>query len=108
MDGAIFLDGGNIWTLKEDVSRPGSQLLWRSQVNDLGVTVGDNFIDQIALGTGAGIRIDFTYVIFRFDVGLKTRSPFVNNTGSRWYFDQWGTKDIARLLNYNIALGHPF
>jgi len=106
MDGALFLDGGNIWTLKEDPQRPGSQLLWRSRIVD-GVTIGDNFIDQIALGTGAGIRIDFTYVIFRFDVGLKTRSPFVNDTGSRWYFDQWGT-DITGLLNYNIALGHPF
>ncbi len=108
MDGAIFLDGGNIWTLKEDVNRPGSQLLWRSQINDQGLTVGDNFIDQIALGSGAGIRIDFTYVIFRFDVGLKTRSPFVNQTGSRWYFDEWRNGDITNLLNYNIALGHPF
>ena len=107
MDGAVFLDGGNIWTLREDADRPGSQLLWRSQINADGDTVGDNFIDQIALGTGAGIRIDFTYVIFRFDVGLKTRSPFVNQTGSRWYFDQWGT-NITSLLNYNIALGHPF
>ncbi len=108
MDGAIFLDGGNIWTLKEDVNRPGSQLLWRSQVNDAGMTVGDNFIDQIALGTGAGIRIDFTYVIFRFDVGLKTRSPFINETGSRWYFDAWNGQRVTDLLNYNIALGHPF
>jgi len=107
MDGAIFLDGGNIWTLKEDAGRLGSQLLWRSKIVD-GLTIGDNFIDQIALGTGFGIRIDFTYVIFRFDVGLKMRSPYVNNTGSRWYFDQWQTNDITNLLNYNIALGYPF
>ena len=107
MDGELFLDGGNIWTLREDVDRPGSQLLWRSQINEAGETVGDNFIDQLALGTGAGIRIDFTYVIFRFDVGLKTRSPFVNQTGSRWYFQEWGS-NITSLLNYNIALGHPF
>ena len=110
MDGALFVDGGNVWTLREDTNRPGSQLLWRSQVNSEGETIGDNFIDQIAIGTGAGIRIDFTYVIFRFDVGLKTRSPFVNQTGSRWYVDVWGTRDVFRLnlLNYNIALGHPF
>lgn len=107
MDAALFLDGGNVWTLKEDPQRLGSQLRWRSKIVN-GEAIGDNFIDQIALGTGFGIRIDFTYVIFRFDVGLKMRSPYVNETGKRWYFDEWNTNRITNLLNYNIALGYPF
>ena len=110
MDGAIFIDGGNVWTLERDDTRPGSQLRWRSEFdpNDPSTPIGGNFINQLALGTGFGIRIDFTYVILRFDVGLRMRSPFINDTGSNWYFKRWGEGNFNGLLGYNLALGYPF
>jgi len=110
MDGAIFIDGGNVWTLRQDSTRLGSQLRWRSEFNpdDPDNPIGGNFINQLALGTGFGIRIDFTYVVLRFDIGLRMRSPYINKTGSNWYFEQWVKGDFSDLLNYNLALGFPF
>ena len=109
MDGAIFLDGGNIWDLREDASRPGSQLLWRARENADGILVGDNFIDQIALGTGFGLRIDFTYFVLTVDVGLKLLSPFELDNGTRWYFDDYTNGNFFnRVVNPNLLFGYPF
>ena len=110
MDGAIFIDGGNVWTLARDSTRLGSQLRWRSEFNpdDPDNPIGGNFINQLALGTGFGVRIDFTYVILRFDLGLRMRSPYVNDTGTNWYFRRWRRGEFNGLINYNLALGFPF
>ena len=92
--GALFLDGGNVWTLKTDPDRPGSKLTtdsWR----------------QIALGTGAGIRVDFRYFILRFDFGYKLRNPYPNPEGS-----YWATQEFRELgfrgINSNLAVGYAF
>ncbi|GAB4499077.1 MAG: BamA/TamA family outer membrane protein [Saprospiraceae bacterium] len=92
--GAIFLDGGNVWTLKPDVQRPGSQLRWDSYKN-------------IALGTGLGIRGDFSYLIIRFDAGLRLRNPYADTSGRYWVRNlisgfTWSD------LNPNLAVGLPF
>jgi outer membrane protein assembly factor BamA len=93
-EGALFLDGGNVWTLKEDPNRPGSALTTR-------------FLNQIALGTGTGLRINFKYFILRFDLGYKLRNPYKNPLGSYWAgqeFKELGLKGI----NYNLAVGYAF
>lgn len=92
--GAVFLDGGNIWTLKPDSTRPGSQLSWDSYKN-------------IALGTGFGIRGDFNYLVIRFDVGWKLRNPYADANGRYWIPNlisgfTWDD------LNPNLAVGLPF
>jgi len=92
--GAIFLDGGNIWTLKRDPDRDKSQLRWDSYKN-------------IALGTGFGIRGDFSYLVIRFDVGMKLRNPYSDENGRYWIpnlISKFDWKD----LNPNIAVGLPF
>ncbi|MDX1940243.1 MAG: BamA/TamA family outer membrane protein, partial [Saprospiraceae bacterium] len=79
LNGALFLDGGNIWTLRRDASRPGSQFLFASKSlenNNLPYLVNDAFLKQIALGAGFGFRFDMTYFIFRLDAGLRMRSPY--------------------------------
>lgn len=95
--GAIFLDAGNIWTLRADASRPGSQLRTDSYKN-------------IAVNTGAGFRLDVGYFVIRLDLGLKLRRPFPDEKGDYWIYDS-----IARLrkislnnLNPNLAVGYPF
>jgi len=93
-EGALFLDGGNVWTLKEDPDRPGSQLNTR-------------FWREIALGTGAGLRIDFDYFLLRLDLGYKLRNPYPNPQGNYWAgqeFRELGFKGI----NYNLGVGYAF
>ena len=106
--GAIFLDGGNVWTLKEDPDRPGSQLLWKPKVMSSGETVGNNFLKQLALGTGFGIRGDFTYFIIRFDMGIKMRSPYPDENGNYWLTNKWQGLTFRDDINYNLAIGYPF
>jgi outer membrane protein assembly factor BamA len=64
MEGAIFLDAGNIWAInsKED-GRDGAIF----KINE--------FYKQIAVGTGFGMRFDFNYFLFRLDLGFKLRDP---------------------------------
>ncbi len=93
-EGTIFLDGGNVWTLKEDLDRPGSQLTTRAW-------------REIALGTGTGLNIDFEYFILRLDLGYKLRNPYPNPNGSYWAgqeFRELGFKGI----NYNLGVGRAF
>ncbi|MEL6864350.1 MAG: BamA/TamA family outer membrane protein [Bacteroidota bacterium] len=94
IQGAIFLDGGNIWTLQEDERGPEAVL-------------GTKFYNQIALGTGMGLRFDLGYFLFRLDFGVKMRQPFTdpeNGIEDHWVLDQFRWKDI----NFNFALGLPF
>lgn len=100
--GAVFLDGGNIWELRkitaEDV-RPGAQLNLKSYQN-------------IALGSGIGVRFDFGYSVIRFDWGIKVRRPYRNpGTGSYWVYwntDGWKVTNLSEISNFNLAVGYPF
>lgn len=100
LKGAVFIDGGNIWTLKLDPDRPGSQL-------------STNFLNELALGGGFGFRFDVSYFIFRLDLGYKLLQPYKDENGNRWQFYRWKDWGVAdyfrgRNVNYNIALGFPF
>lgn len=92
--GAVFLDGGNIWTLKPDSERPGAELRWDSYKN-------------IALGTGMGLRGDFDFLVLRFDVGLKLRRPFPDSLGRYWIQNRFSKLQFRNLVP-NLAVGYPF
>lgn len=117
LKGAVFLDAGNIWTLKRDPNRCGSQFLLRRRVledcaPDGSMMVNDPFYKQIAVGTGAGLRLDFSYFIIRLDMGVKLRYPFPRNLwrgpvneAQYWEdFKGWGLRD----LTFNLGFGYPF
>jgi len=115
LNGAIFLDGGNIWSIQQDTSRLGSQFRLtarRFENTEVKYPVNDPFYKQIALSTGFGIRLDLTYFIFRLDGGVKLRSPYPLDTqgdtvqaSDYWYgFRKWGIRDV----NFNLGLGYPF
>lgn len=93
LKGAVFVDGGNIWTLRPDPQRPNAQLRWDSYKN-------------IALGTGFGLRFDFDYFVFRFDWGLKLRRPFQTETQKHWV--DWSGAKWRDISNFNLAVGYPF
>ncbi|HHS96266.1 MAG TPA: hypothetical protein ENJ45_06715 [Phaeodactylibacter sp.] len=108
LESAIFLDIGNVWTLKEDPNRIGSQLLWSAKFDGDGKLIGKNFIDQMAVGTGFGIRGDFSYFIIRLDLGFKLRNPYPKPTTNRhWRWDELRNRPFQD-VNYNLAIGYPF
>lgn len=95
--GAFFLDAGNIWLIEEDSLRPGS-----------GFEMG-NVIDELAIGTGAGIRFDINFFVVRLDLGVPLRHPGYNKAaetedGGRWIFNN----KALRQVNWFIAIGYPF
>jgi outer membrane protein assembly factor BamA len=93
--GAVFLDAGNIWLKNEDPSRPGASF-------------SKDFIKELAIGTGAGIRLDITMFVIRLDLGIPIRKPWVENP---WLLNQirLGQKEWRREnIVYNLAIGYPF
>ena len=90
-EGALFADMGNIWSLKDN--RPGAEFAF------------SRFYKEIAIGTGFGLRYDFSFVIIRVDLGIKLHDPSLT-LGKRWIpASQMLTKNN---LNLAFALGYPF
>ncbi len=93
LEGALFIDAGNIWAINKDDSREGA------------VFKKNSFYKDIALGTGFGMRFDFSFFIFRLDLGIKAREPS-NPTGEKWIL---GNKKLkSDNINLNIGIGYPF
>ena len=93
LEGAFFLDAGNIWAINEKDNRPGSQFKF------------NKFFNQIAFGTGTGFRFDFNYFIFRLDIGMKLRDPS-QELGNGWII---GNRSLTSDdFNLSFAIGYPF
>lgn len=94
IEGALFVDAGNIWTFYEDEDRPGAQFMF------------DKFYKDLALGTGLGIRLDLNFVILRTDLGVKMRDPQLPDN-PKWIMSR-------RSLNFkddftiSFSIGYPF
>lgn len=101
VDWAFFLDAGNIWTLEDDISRPGAKF----EV--------DRFFKEIALATGLGLRLDFSFLIIRFDAGLKIYDP-ARDLGNRFILSDGYTdapfdnRKTTEPIILNIGIGYPF
>jgi len=92
LKGAIFIETGNIWLVNEDPNRPGAAFHLNS------------FYNQLAVGTGFGLRFDFTFFVLRADVGFPLRNPYVENNRN-WLF---GTNKILSGGQFYLAIGYPF
>lgn len=95
---ALFIDAGNVWTLRS-VSNEASQFK------------SERFFKDFAVGTGFGLRFDFSFLILRFDLGIKAWDParfggdrFI--LGNARLFGPYG-KDKEPVI-YNIGIGYPF
>lgn len=98
LEGALFVDIGNIWELKEDPAKPGSGF-------ELGKVLG-----ELAVGTGVGARLNFDFFLVRFDLGLQTKDPALP-MGQRWIFQPKNTglaTSLGSKLNFNLGIGYPF
>lgn len=90
LEGAIFADAGNIWTVREYDNQFG------------GVFKLDTFWKQIALAYGIGLRMDFNFFLFRIDLGVKLHDPAAITT-PKWIIPK-SFNDVA----LHIAIGYPF
>lgn len=95
---AAFADAGNIWLLEDpENERPGGKF-------------SKDFISEIAVGAGVGLRLDFSILILRLDLAMPLRVPYYDK-GDRWTFDKinFGSGAWRRdNLILNIAIGYPF
>ena len=91
LNGALFIDAGNVWLLKADPLRPGGQLRARS------------FLKDLALGTGCGLRLDISILVVRADLGIGIHAPY--DTGRRGYYNM---TSFGNSLAFHLAIGYPF
>lgn len=99
-DWAFFIDAGNIWRLREfETPEPGEVV----RVSPGAKFEFDDFYNEIAIGAGLGLRLDFSFLVFRLDVGHKIKDPRFP-TGERW-------QPLFKRRNqtiYNISVGYGF
>ena len=91
LQGALFVDAGNVWLMKEDENRPGGNIDF------------SRIAREIALGTGFGLRYDLSFLVIRFDVGVGIHAPY--DTGHSGYYNMgkfWNS------LGFHLAVGYPF
>ena len=92
-NGALFVDAGNIWTLKNYKDQPGGQFKI------------DEFYKQIAVAYGLGLRLNFDYFVMRFDLGMKAINPAYYN--KRDHFPIANPR-FGRDSSFHFAVGLPF
>ncbi|HMC84510.1 MAG TPA: BamA/TamA family outer membrane protein, partial [Chitinophagaceae bacterium] len=97
INGAIFIDAGNVWLYNKDPLRPGAEFT-------------KDFLNQLAVGAGAGLRADVTFLVLRLDLAFPLRKPYLPG-GQRWVIKQvdfgsghWRSDNLL----LNIAIGYPF
>lgn len=110
LHGALFIDAGNVWDLKEpDLGLSDSEKRELQDILGLNLDYQSKFsfsrlFDQLALGTGFGLRYDLDFLVLRFDVGIAIHAPY--DTGKSGYYNirNWWKDGIA----LHFAVGYPF
>ena len=97
LNGALFIDAGNVWNQYEDPRFPGGRF-------------STDFYKELAVDAGFGFRFDFQIFLIRLDLGFPIRKPWLPE-GERWVFDeidfsskQWRSENLI----FNLAIGYPF
>ncbi|WP_452222603.1 translocation and assembly module lipoprotein TamL [Lacinutrix chionoecetis] len=90
LNGAFFVDVGNIWNVLDDVNDEAATFNSLASIKD------------IAIGSGFGLRYDFNFFVLRGDIGFKTYDPSYDE-GNRWFKDY----NFANAV-YNIGINYPF
>lgn len=90
LKGALFVDAGNIWDITNSIF-----------AEDEAKFDGFKSIDDIAVGSGFGLRYDFSFLVFRLDFGFKMREPYL--TGNKWLKNYNFSNAV-----YNIGINYPF
>ncbi|MCC9167049.1 translocation and assembly module lipoprotein TamL [Pontibacter harenae] len=98
LNGALFVDAGNVWLLDKDEARPGANFAF------------DRFYKEFAVGTGFGLRLDLSVVVLRFDLATKVYEPG-GLRGEKFVLNNFKLGDFFRTSDQsslNIGIGYPF
>lgn len=82
VEGALFVDAGNVWLLNEDPLKPGAQF-------------SSSFLKELAIDAGFGLRLDFTILLLRLDFAFPLKVPYLD-------------KVTNQNMVFNLAIGYPF
>ena len=103
IEGALFVDLGNVWLLKYDSLRAAGQFKF------------DTFVDEIAVGGGFGVRFNLDFFIIRADIAIPLKNPSipVNDPDfplkSRWIFQgKYEDRKFFHPVQFNLGIGYPF
>ncbi len=94
---AAFIDAGNVWLQRTDENKPGGKL-------------SKDFISELAVGGGLGLRLDLDFLILRTDFAIPFRVPY-RPKDDRWVFKYIDIRDKdwrRDNLVFNLAIGYPF
>lgn len=94
--GAVFVDAGNIWLLREDPTREGGKF----EASDI--------LNELAVGTGFGLRVDIEFFVIRLDLGIPVRVPYLPQGEKFVLSDFNGSFRGENSMVLNIAIGYPF
>lgn len=90
LKGALFIDAGNIWDITNS-----------SFVDGAAKFSGLESLEDIAIGSGFGLRVDLSFLIIRLDVGFKTYEPYLK--GNKWFKNYNFSSAV-----FNIGINYPF
>ena len=88
---AQFIDAGNVWTLKNYETQPGGQFQFK------------NFYKEIAVSYGLGIRLDLSFLLLRFDAGMKAYDQGLLQSERFVLF-----KPRLNRMAWHFGIGYPF
>lgn len=104
--GALFVDAGNVWLLK---SNPATMATLEAPASLGKPFSASTFRNELAIGTGVGLRVDVSFFILRFDLAFPLRKPWLE--GNNWVANQidfrssrWRSNNLV----LNVAIGYPF
>ena len=91
LKGAVFVDAGNVWLNKPNPEVPNGEIKWNRLFQDL------------ALSSGAGVRLDLDFFVLRLDIGIPLRNPSLGDA------NKWIIRDLKfKNVMFNLAFGYPF
>ncbi len=99
LEGAVFIDVGNTFTLKKDPFRPHAEI------------AQPNLFKLMAVGPGVGLRLDLSLFVIRLDAAYPLYDPALDGPFAQEYIDYYDALDFeipAKKIALNIAIGYPF
>jgi outer membrane protein assembly factor BamA len=95
LEGAFFVDAGNIWLYDPNSTRVGGSFNPKT------------FLSEVAFGSGFGLRFDFTYFLLRFDFSVPIKVPYLP-LGQRWLFEKQESEKRDFIPQLSFGIGYPF
>ncbi len=95
--GALFIDAGNIWLYNKDENKPGAEF-------------SKDFMKQLAVGGGVGLRFDISFLVLRLDAAIPLRKPWIE-APNKWVLKDIRFRDREWRKNnivFNLGIGYPF